>query len=59
MTVESCDESSSRSRYGRPKPEFGPVSADFSLDYSPLPAALSPSLSASASLMYLPFLVVP
>ena len=31
----------------------------FSPIYSPLPAALSPSLMASASVMYLPFLVVP
>ena len=32
---------------------------NFSPIYSPLPAALFPSLIASASVMYLPFLVVP
>jgi hypothetical protein len=34
-------------------------SAGFSAIYCPFPAALFPSLVASASVMYLPFLVVP
>ena len=41
------------------KSDRHPTHLDFASSYCPLAAALSPSLIASASLTYLPFLVVP